>query len=501
MFRCFGVYFFTYLVGISSLLSKPHLKIQQVHSINYPYIQVEISLANITPTIKKIDTSSFELYENDWKVNSFYVKKVEPHKNPKKIILLINSSNTLSPEHFTKQLTGVKNFIKVLNDNDQITVLSYNTEVIKHCDFTAEKFKMMECVKNIQRKGQKVVLYDAIFEGLKLSQNLSPERHSIILFTEGTNQGSIVEMNDIVAMLNQSNTPIFAVSTGNRENLKSIAKITRMSNGESYHVHNIENLSKIYLLINELLDNSYLIRYISQASSTSIDGKKVKLIISINSTDFKESDSYTFFLQNLSFSSFWRKLKTDNSYWLFGTVSILIFFVLSLLIAIIRRPKYIIKEIEKQSTTSTPSEEVKEEIIYNHDIENYLTQETELPTPSVKQTINKSSNQYLKPTKIIRAYLVEKEGPNTGHKYELNWENINIGYSDENSISLDDTLISHQHAKIKQKNNHFILYDLLSENGTYLNGKKLLSPSSLKDFDEIQLGKTKLIFRKVINPV
>jgi len=43
----------------------------------------------------------------------------------------------------------------------------------------------------------------------------------------------------------------------------------------------------------------------------------------------------------------------------------------------------------------------------------------------------------------------------------------------------------------------YYLYDLVSDSGTYLNGKKLLRPRLLHDWDEIKAGKTVFIFRVV----
>ena len=100
------------------------------------------------------------------------------------------------------------------------------------------------------------------------------------------------------------------------------------------------------------------------------------------------------------------------------------------------------------------------------------------------------------PLSYYLAYLVEKEGPRTGTRYKIVWNEVNIGLGDENSIVIEDPSISFKHARIVNKGGKFLLYDLLSENGTFINGKKLLRPKELNDFDEIQLGRTKLIFRK-----
>lgn len=63
-----------------------------------------------------------------------------------------------------------------------------------------------------------------------------------------------------------------------------------------------------------------------------------------------------------------------------------------------------------------------------------------------------------------------------------------------NDIDLSDLdikkIISRRHAMVRRKNNEFILYDLDSRNGTFINGKRLLStqPHTLVSGDVIEFG-------------
>ena len=153
---------------------------------------------------------------------------------------------------------------------------------------------------------------------------------------------------------------------------------------------------------------------------------------------------------------------------------------------------------QKINTNSNelPDEEIKKQEVNNKESVQLLSEEDKVINleefPPKKRMIEKAKV----PIHYYSAYLTEKEGPNTGNKYKLNWNIITIGSADENSIVLEDSTVSYQHAKIQRQSRKFVLYDLMSENGVYLNGKKLLRPKYLSDFDVIQIGRTKLIFRK-----
>lgn len=94
-----------------------------------------------------------------------------------------------------------------------------------------------------------------------------------------------------------------------------------------------------------------------------------------------------------------------------------------------------------------------------------------------------------------RGILILKEGPNPGRQFTINKPEITIGSTASNDLVLWDSSLSPMHAKIKKVKNVFILFDTVSNTGVYLNGKKLLRPKALCDFDEIRLGNSLLLFR------
>jgi len=67
-------------------------------------------------------------------------------------------------------------------------------------------------------------------------------------------------------------------------------------------------------------------------------------------------------------------------------------------------------------------------------------------------------------------------------------DTITIGRKETNTIVLDDQFVSGNHALIKIKNNIVVIEDLESTNGTFINGKKIYTNSSLKADDKIKIG-------------
>jgi pSer/pThr/pTyr-binding forkhead associated (FHA) protein len=76
-------------------------------------------------------------------------------------------------------------------------------------------------------------------------------------------------------------------------------------------------------------------------------------------------------------------------------------------------------------------------------------------------------------------------------------EEMTIGRSLQCDISVpDDRFISQYHARISMQNNSYVVEDLGSTNGTYLNGTRIKSPARVQRGDRVALGNTILEFRK-----
>lgn len=96
--------------------------------------------------------------------------------------------------------------------------------------------------------------------------------------------------------------------------------------------------------------------------------------------------------------------------------------------------------------------------------------------------------------------LVVVHGPYKGHKYVFSIKiPVIIGRDRDVNISLeDDQFVSRKHSTIFYENGHFIIKDINSKNGTFVNGKKI-SQTIIEDNDIIIIGNTHIkIFARSI---
>lgn len=76
-----------------------------------------------------------------------------------------------------------------------------------------------------------------------------------------------------------------------------------------------------------------------------------------------------------------------------------------------------------------------------------------------------------------------------------------LGRHPNNSIQLLDKIVSKEHCIIEQRGDHFVLRDLGSLNGTFINNERVRGEAPLKHGDEIALGSTRGRFEESGPPV
>ncbi len=60
---------------------------------------------------------------------------------------------------------------------------------------------------------------------------------------------------------------------------------------------------------------------------------------------------------------------------------------------------------------------------------------------------------------------------------------------------IEDETVSRQHARVRIENGTYVLFDLGSGNGTYLNGDKI-QRAELQDGDVVKIGESLVLFKE-----
>ena len=91
------------------------------------------------------------------------------------------------------------------------------------------------------------------------------------------------------------------------------------------------------------------------------------------------------------------------------------------------------------------------------------------------------------------AMLLVQRGPDAGARFLLDTDEVSAGRHPDSEIFLDDVTVSRRHAVFNREGEDFTVSDAGSLNGTYVNRDRI-DKVLLKDGDEVQIGKYRLVF-------
>jgi len=89
-------------------------------------------------------------------------------------------------------------------------------------------------------------------------------------------------------------------------------------------------------------------------------------------------------------------------------------------------------------------------------------------------------------------YIYPKEG--NPWKLEVDREAVSIGRAQGNDVTVADPNCSSRHAYVERSGGGFVIRDVGSKNGTFVNGRRIDCPAALSQGDEIFLGSTTMTF-------
>ena len=84
--------------------------------------------------------------------------------------------------------------------------------------------------------------------------------------------------------------------------------------------------------------------------------------------------------------------------------------------------------------------------------------------------------------------LVMQKGPNPGKIYELVQEEATIGRDISNRIVINDPEVSRRHARLTFQVGGYVIEDLGSTNGTFVDGQRLMGPHLLRPGQTVMFG-------------
>lgn len=90
--------------------------------------------------------------------------------------------------------------------------------------------------------------------------------------------------------------------------------------------------------------------------------------------------------------------------------------------------------------------------------------------------------------------LIFIHGPAAGKRVPLEGDELTVGRTAQNDLVLEDPLVSRTHCIFMKKGGVFLLEDLGSHNGSYVNEERLHSVRQLRHGDRVTIGASRILY-------
>jgi pSer/pThr/pTyr-binding forkhead associated (FHA) protein len=118
------------------------------------------------------------------------------------------------------------------------------------------------------------------------------------------------------------------------------------------------------------------------------------------------------------------------------------------------------------------------------------------PSRSTRTPRSGRSGRTSRRSKVKGTRLVVVEGPLTGTEVPLEGAQVTLGRAPDSTIVVDDDYASSRHARIYESEGAWVVEDLGSTNGTWLDRTRLTTPTVLPVGAPLRVGRTTLVIQK-----
>jgi len=439
--------------------------------------RIKLNLTVVDPDsrgITGLDEENLLVYEDGYRVNYVKVKDISSSTDSLYLVFAIDSSKSISKEYLEKIKKEAGEIVDSAGESDRIAVLRFNDKIKLLNNFSSNRMEIVNSIKSIDRHGSRTVMLDAVYDSIEFLSRIKSTRKGVVVFTDGRDEGSSLSPDDVIRFSRDAGVPVYFMTSAACRNSGGLSRISKLTGGTLISCGE-KNIVSIYKVILARIKNIYEIYY--QSIVRRDNGKHI-LEVRLKYGELKDRDTAEFTADR----DFFKIDFPDGRYIILSFLVILLMAVLFSLMAVFfrrSRSKYI---------------KVKEEREFDPGI---YTGEISVEDLQREETFDETAPKEIPDVMYSQVWLQHKDDHGAGQKFQMIKSEITIGSGMENSIQVEDSAVSGKHSRIRRIEGGYYLYDLISDRGTFLNGKKLLRPKLLHDWDEIRIGNTVFIFRAI----
>lgn len=403
------------------------------------------------------------------------------------LALVLDTSGSIGKEEFERSRALCTKVLEGLPAGSEAALFTFDDQSRLLLPWTSSPADMGKALSIVERTGRFTALHDALFDASLYLRDAAHGRRMLLLITDGKDEGSTLDLDDGLRVAFDNEIPVYAVGVGHVEErvLKRIAKLT---SGEFTRLSETEGRTLATRMVSAPPPRGPAAARLALAEKP---GPSAPAAVSSGSAPRGAAGPAA----PASGRRLWAALGAA----LVATCALGFVFVRR------RQPPRcptcgldLSSPLAACTYCSAKANERIAEAAAAKAKNGARARETDRSILS--ETVIARMNQteeFLEKTVTLRErpVLAVTGGPGSGRVFTLSTETATgVGRARINDVVLDDVSVSSEHCRIHSEEGAFVLHDLKSTNGTFVNEKRV-SRHPLAVGDLIKVGETVLQFR------
>lgn len=361
---------------------------------------------------------------------------------PAVVAIALDTSGGVDADSLLQAGDLARGMLDSLPSNSQLALFSFDDDSRLLLERTSDAEQIVAALESVRPGGSQSALADALFDASAYLRDAPNSRKAILLVTDGRDERSAVRLEDGLELAREAGIAVFTVGVG-RANEGVLRRVAKLSGGR-YATLEAASGFEIASWILELKPVTVSVR--SGTSAAVPTGRR-----GVPAAGAEVRDA--------------RGLSVAALTLLFGMGGLLL--VAAGWLAVRRRPV--------RAARAGPAE--------TDDNATVIARAPEMAP--VARTVLLTR----------RPALQIVEGPGSGARFSLSeTKAVSLGRARGNDVLLDHDAVSGEHCRVRPEQGEFVLYDLDSTNGTFVNGRRV-SRHALQPGDSIRIGACVLEYR------
>ena len=394
-------------------------------------------------------------------------------------LFMIDISKSMSNFNFNQIKQSIYDWTVNLNIGDSVAIMTFGETVNLVQDFTFDKTAVQESLELVKRTDMLTKYYDALrlsSEIISRNDTRLPFRRVVITLTDGLNdleEGAVQENPDqLYEQIESLQVPYYTIGFAERMTSKkrdAIDQMRALSNttGGIFFNANKIGIQDAFLKSQESIDNVFLLS--TSCSRCLYNKPEIVFNLEVRNDGNLYQASRSIYL-DLPAPQTLPPLIDKNSISIVDRMLDYWYLLLSILLAIFLLLIFLYKRKQNNMSINLSENSLAYEAFHEND-----------------------SDRYIEPIDLKDFTLELKVVGDFNQVYSCKFNlNCIIGRSSKSNLCLKVfSDISSSHCKVYLANNQFLIDDLDSTNGTFLNGAKVVQKCPISSGDELTLGANK----------